>query len=82
MADFVKKYYKELILIVVYIAIACAAYICWFDSLWHLWYVDVITALAIIVIGGAIGYFYIKSIEKEEKKEEVRKEPEQESDVK
>lgn len=82
MADFVKKYYKELILIVVYIAIACAAYICWFDSLWHLWYVDVITALAIIVIGAAIGYFYIKSIENEEKKEEVRKESEQESDVK
>ena len=83
MHDFLKRYYKELILIFVYIAIGCAAYICWFDSLWHLWYVDVLTAITIVAIGCCIGYFYIKNLEKNDKKEEVeRKETDEESEVK
>ena len=81
MKSFLRRYYKEVILIFFYIAIAVAAYICWFDSLWHLWYVDLITAIVIVVIGGTIGFLYIKGIEKDEEKKknepkEETKEPE------
>ncbi len=67
MKYFLKSYYKELILIFFYIAIACGAYICWFDSLWHLWYVDLVTGLAIASIGIVVGFIYISSLEKEKK---------------
>ena len=70
MKDFLKRYYKELILIFFYIAIACAAYICWFDSLWHLWYVDLITGVVILAVGAIVGFIYIESIERARKKEE------------
>lgn len=81
MKSFLRRYYKEVILIFFYIAIAVAAYICWFDSMWHLWYVDLITAVVIVVIGGTIGFLYIKGIEKDEEKKknepkEETKEPE------
>lgn len=73
MKDYLKRYYKEIILVVFYIAIACAAYICWFETLWHLWYVDMITGLAIVFIGLTIGFLYIRSLEKA-KNEEVKQE--------
>ena len=72
MKDFLKRYYKELILIFFYIAIACAAYICGFDSMWHLWYVDLVTGLAILALGVTVGFIYISSLEKENKKKEEK----------
>ena len=74
MKDYLKRYYKECILIFFYIAVAVAAYVCWFDSLWHLWYIDLLTAATIVVIGGTIGFLYVKSIEKEESHKEQKKE--------
>lgn len=73
MKDFLKRYFKELILIFFYIAIAVAAYVCWFDSLWHLWYVDLVTSLAIVAIGITVGFIYISSLEKEKKTKEEEK---------
>ena len=77
MKSFLRRYYKEVILIFFYIAIAVAAYICWFDAMWHLWYVDLITALVIVVVGVTIGFLYIKGIEKDEEKKKV--EPKEEN---
>ena len=73
MKDFLKRYFKELILIFFYIAIAVAAYVCWFDSLWHLWYVDLVTSLVIVAIGITVGFIYISSLEKEKKTKEEEK---------
>ena len=44
-------------------------YVTWFESLWHLWFVDVIAALLILSGGIVIGYFYLKGIVKEENKD-------------
>ena len=76
MKDFIKKYYLNILLVLFYTGIAMTVYIVWFDSMWHLWYVDFITAIIIFAIGCVLGYFYIKSemkknIKPEEKKEEV-----------
>lgn len=61
MIDFVKKYYLNILLVVFYTAIAMTVYIIWFDSLWHLWYIDVITGIVILAIGCVLGFFYVKS---------------------
>ncbi len=61
MIDFVKKYYLNILLVVFYTAIAMTVYIIWFDSLWHLWYIDLITGVIIFAIGCVLGYFYVKS---------------------
>ena len=74
MKDFLRRFYKEVILIFFYIAIAVAAYVCWFDSLWHLWYVDLVTAISIVVVGATVGFLYIKSIEKEESQKKEKEE--------
>ncbi|MCR5231139.1 MAG: hypothetical protein K6B64_00660 [Acholeplasmatales bacterium] len=75
MKDYLKRYYKEVILVIFYIAIACAAYICWFETLWHLWYVDMITGLAIIFLGGTVGFLYIRSLEKARLEKEASEKP-------
>jgi len=61
-----EKHWKELLLITVYIITAIAIYVVWFHTKWHLWYVDILTALAITAIGVAIGIYYIKDLDKEE----------------
>lgn len=61
MIDFIKKYYLNILLVVFYTAIAMTVYIIWFDSLWHLWYIDFITGIVILGIGCVLGYFYVKS---------------------
>ena len=58
--DYIKKNWKNLILVLVYIVIASLVYGLWFDSLWHLWFVNLIIIIVIVIIGLIIGYFYIK----------------------
>ncbi|RIA78118.1 hypothetical protein EI71_00430 [Anaeroplasma bactoclasticum] len=69
-----KNHWKELAIVFVYILVACLAYGVWFNSLWHKWYINLITILVIIAIGVVIGFFYIKGMDKEKAKEE-QKEP-------
>ncbi len=72
MMDFIKKYYKHLLLVVFYSVLALTIYIIWFNSLWHLWYVDVITALVILGISVFLGYDYMKGVIKEEMEKEAK----------
>ena len=76
MIDFIKKHFTKLLLVVVYTTLALVIYIVWFNSLWHLWYVDVITGVVILGLGIFLGYDYIKGEIKEEqeklKKEEAK----------
>ena len=60
-------HWKELSIVFVYIVVASLVYVVWFNSLWGLWYVNLITVLAIIAIGVVIGLFYIRGKIKEEK---------------
>lgn len=62
--EFFKRQYKNLILVAIYLIMANVVYIVWFNDLWHLWYVDVITFLVITALGLFIGYKYILSEEK------------------
>ena len=75
MKDFIKKFYKDLLLVVGYTGVAIAVYVVWFESMWHLWYVDFITAFLILGLGALIGYFYMKSVIAEASKETVKEEP-------
>lgn len=67
MKDLWKKQYKNILLVLGYIVVACIVYGVWVHSVWKLWYVDFIVILAILAIGITIGYFYIKSELKNEK---------------
>ena len=75
MGEFIKKYFKHLVLVAVYTILMITIYVVWFESLWHLWYVDFITGVVILAGGIALGTQYIKSIVKEteakEKKENI-----------
>ena len=73
MIDFIKKHFTKLLLVVVYTTLALVIYIVWFNSLWHLWYVDVITGVVILGLGIFLGYDYIKGEIKEEQ-EKLKKE--------
>ena len=75
MKDFIKKFYKDLLLVVGYTGVAIAVYVVWLESMWHLWYVDFITAFLILGLGALIGYFYMKSVIAEASKKTVKEEP-------
>lgn len=82
MFNFVKKFYSNLLLVLIYTAIAMTVYIVWFDSMWHLWYIDMITGIVILAIGGVLGYFYIKSeMNKDEKKPEFKEEKKETKEI-
>lgn len=70
MENFVKKYFKHILMVAIYTILFLIIYIVWFESLWHLWYVDVITAIVILGIGITIGYFYLKGVVKETEEKE------------
>lgn len=73
--DLIKKQYKNLILIAAYIIAASLVYGIWFNSIWHLWYINLITVFVIVAVGCVIGYFYLKSeIKKQEQLEAENKE--------
>ena len=72
MMEFVKKYYNHLLLVLFYSVLALVIYIIWFNSLWHLWYVDVITAIVILGLSVFLGYDYMKGVIKEEKEKEAK----------
>lgn len=80
MKEFIKKYYKDLLLVVGYTGVAIAVYVVWFESMWHLWYVDLITAILIIGLGALIGYFYLKGIIKKDSEEKVKEEVSKETE--
>lgn len=73
MKKLIENHWKELAIVFVYILVACLAYGVWFNSLWHKWYINLITILVIIAIGVVIGFFYIKGMDKEKAKEEENK---------
>lgn len=71
MINYIKKYYTIVLLDIVYTTVAIIVYIVWLESAFHLWYVNVIVALAIFALGFVIGYLYIKAKIDKEKKEEI-----------
>lgn len=68
MKELWKKQYKNILLVLGYIIVACIVYGVWVHSVWNLWYVDFIVVLAVLAAGITVGYFYIKSELKNEKK--------------
>ncbi len=71
--DLIKKQYKNLILIAAYIIAAALVYGIWFNSIWHLWYINLITVFVIVVVGCVIGYFYLKAEIKKQEQLEAEK---------
>jgi len=61
MKELWKNEKKNILLVVAYTLVAMTVYCVWFHSLWHLWYVTLLTGLLIIIIGAVCGYFYVKS---------------------
>ena len=59
--EILKKIYKKLLLVLSYTVIASFVYGYWFHNLWGLWYVTLITIIAIFGIGALIGYFYVRN---------------------
>lgn len=68
MPEFIKKYFKNLLLVVTYTVLMILIYVIWFESLWHLWYVDFVTGILIFAGGCVIGYQYIKGVVEADKK--------------
>lgn len=62
MKEIFKKYYLNILLVLAYIIAGCVVYGVWFNAIWNLWYVTLITIILIIGIGSLIGYFYIKGL--------------------
>ena len=74
--NMIKKEYKASFLVLAYIAMAELVYITLMVNVVGKWYLTVLVALAIIIVGVIIGFFYIKSeynkhLELENKKEET-----------
>jgi len=74
--NMIKKEYKASLLVLAYIAMAELVYITLMVNVVGKWYLTVLVALAIIIVGVIIGFFYIKSeynkhLELENKKEEI-----------
>ncbi len=74
--NMIKKEYKASLLVLAYIAMAELVYITLMVNVVGKWYLTVLVALAIIIVGVIIGFFYIKSeynkhLELENKKEET-----------
>ena len=74
MKEFIKKYYTILLLAIIYTTVAITVYIIWFNSMWHLWFVNVIAGILIFGLGVVITYLYIKAKIDKEKKEEAKDE--------
>ena len=68
------NHWKELLIIVSYIVVGCLAYGVWFNSLWHKWYINLITVVVIIAIGAVIGYFYILGMDREREQKKALEE--------
>lgn len=75
------NHWKELIIIVSYVVVGCLAYCVWFNSLWHKWYINLITAVVIIIIGAVIGFFYIQSVDRDREHNNALKAKEEESNL-
>ena len=73
MKEMFKRQYKKALLALVYIIMALLVYNIWFDAMWHLWYVNVITSIVIVALGVVIGYFWIKAEDEKTLKESQSK---------
>ena len=74
MKDFIKNNYKYLLGAIGYIVVATIVYGVFADSLWHKWFLTLITCVVVVLLGLVIAYFYIKEIKNEKiKKEEEKK---------
>ena len=74
--NMIKKEYKASLLVLAYIAMAELVYITLMVNVVGKWYLTVLVAFPIIIVGVIIGFFYIKSeynkhLELENKKEET-----------
>ncbi len=69
MKEFIKKYYKNLILVIIYLVLANLVYVILANEIWHRWYLDIIVGLVVSGFGIYLGFLYIRSeIRAEEKK--------------
>ena len=73
MKDFIKKYYKNLILVLVYLVLGNLVYIILANEIWHKWYLDLIVGIVVTAFGIYLGYLYLRSEIRAEKKKEEKK---------
>ena len=60
MKDIIKSQYKNILIVIGYIAIALAVYITMTIAFKLAWWIILLISLAIIALGIVIGYFFIK----------------------
>ena len=60
MKEYIKNNYKYLIAAIGYIVVATFVYGVLADSLWHKWFLTLITCFVVVLIGFTVAYFYIK----------------------
>lgn len=65
MLEIIKKYRYNISIVFAYTLIADLVYGVWSYSLWQSWYISLIIVIVITIIGGVVGWFWIKSIDKE-----------------
>lgn len=70
MKDIIKSNYKDILLVIGYIIVAEMIYVVLANYLWAKWYINLIVAIIILVIGIVIGIFYVKSVINEKKNKE------------
>ncbi|MBO5711590.1 MAG: hypothetical protein J6R47_02025 [Acholeplasmatales bacterium] len=70
MKEIIKKYYKDILLVVGYTVAATVIYGALFNNIWHIWWVNLITVLVIVIIGVIFGIFYIKHLIKKDTPQE------------
>lgn len=70
MKDIFNKFYKDIILALAYSVVAVIVYVFMAESIWGLWYIDLIMGFGVLVISLVLSYVYVKSRIKEEKKKE------------
>lgn len=70
MKDIIKSNYKDILLVIGYIIVAEMIYVVLANYLWGKWYINLIVAIIILVIGIVIGIFYVKSVINEKKNKE------------
>ncbi len=60
MKKIIKNQYKNILIVLGYIAVALAVYITMTISFKLAWWIILLISLAIIIVGAVIGYFFIK----------------------
>lgn len=78
MKELWKNEYKNILLVIAYTIVALVVYCVWFQSIWHRWYITLLTGFVVAILGCVVGYFYIKSdIKAKIKNNEIKEEKNQ-----